>query len=215
MAHGDVRRRPIAEATAEDRRGGFQSNEVRSQLNERKEECQENQALDGGRRPSTVVADDPADRQGRLQSIGGSQSDHWNNALANQTLQAVGNARGFSVKGFEGGAADAAQRSSMTVVAGSHAGTAIGSPRKSAGDAAVSVHEAGSEDQRAARCQPEPGRCPSRKTKGDAREHVPASPDASATCGRRPVGGDRKAVQSYLRRPSDHNAWSFSIRRAI
>jgi hypothetical protein len=48
--------------------------------------------------PSTVVADDPADRQGRLQSIGGSQSDHWNNALANQTLQAVGNARGFSVK---------------------------------------------------------------------------------------------------------------------
>jgi hypothetical protein len=40
-------------------------------------------------KPSTVVANDPADRKGRLQRIGGSQSDHWNNTLANQTLQAL------------------------------------------------------------------------------------------------------------------------------
>jgi hypothetical protein len=40
-------------------------------------------------KPSTVVADDPADRQGRLQSIGGSQSDQWNNMLANQTARAL------------------------------------------------------------------------------------------------------------------------------
>ena len=40
-------------------------------------------------KPSTVVADDPADRKGRLKSIGGSQSGHWNNRLANQTVQAL------------------------------------------------------------------------------------------------------------------------------
>jgi hypothetical protein len=39
--------------------------------------------------PRTVVADDPDDRKGRLKSIGGSQSDHWNNTLANQTVQAL------------------------------------------------------------------------------------------------------------------------------
>lgn len=37
--------------------------------------------------PKTVAADDPADRMGRLKNIGGSQSDHWNNTLANQALQ--------------------------------------------------------------------------------------------------------------------------------
>ena len=37
----------------------------------------------------TVVADDPDDRKGRLKSIGGSQSDHWNNTLANQALQTL------------------------------------------------------------------------------------------------------------------------------
>ena len=37
----------------------------------------------------TVIADDPDDRKGRLKSIGGSQSDHWNNTLANQTIQAL------------------------------------------------------------------------------------------------------------------------------
>jgi hypothetical protein len=40
-------------------------------------------------KPTTVVADDPADRKGRLKSIGGSQSDHWNNTLANQAVQAL------------------------------------------------------------------------------------------------------------------------------
>ena len=39
--------------------------------------------------PTTVVADDPDDRKGRLKSIGGSQSDHWNNTLANQAVQAL------------------------------------------------------------------------------------------------------------------------------
>ena len=36
-----------------------------------------------------MIADDPDDRKGRLKSIGGSQSDHWNNTLANQTIQAL------------------------------------------------------------------------------------------------------------------------------
>jgi hypothetical protein len=39
--------------------------------------------------PKTVVADDPDDRNGRLKSIGGSQSDSWNNILANQAMQAL------------------------------------------------------------------------------------------------------------------------------
>jgi hypothetical protein len=37
----------------------------------------------------TVIADDPDDRKGRLKDIGGSQSDHWNNILANQTFQTL------------------------------------------------------------------------------------------------------------------------------
>jgi hypothetical protein len=36
-----------------------------------------------------VVTDDPEDRKGRLKTIGGSQSDHWNNTLANQTVHAL------------------------------------------------------------------------------------------------------------------------------
>jgi citrate synthase len=39
--------------------------------------------------PKTVVANDPDDQKGRLKSIGGSQSDHWNNILANQAAQAL------------------------------------------------------------------------------------------------------------------------------
>ncbi|OPH82906.1 hypothetical protein [Nitrobacter vulgaris] len=39
--------------------------------------------------PKTVVADDPDDCKGRLKNIGGSQSDHWNNTLANQAVQAL------------------------------------------------------------------------------------------------------------------------------
>jgi hypothetical protein len=37
----------------------------------------------------TVVANDPADQQGALKRIGGSQSDRWNNILANQTVQTL------------------------------------------------------------------------------------------------------------------------------
>jgi hypothetical protein len=37
----------------------------------------------------TVIADDPDDRKGRLKCIGGSQSDHWNNILANQTINSL------------------------------------------------------------------------------------------------------------------------------
>ncbi len=40
-------------------------------------------------KPTTVVANDPDDRKGALKSIGGSQSDHWNNLLANQAVQAL------------------------------------------------------------------------------------------------------------------------------
>jgi hypothetical protein len=39
--------------------------------------------------PTTVVADDPEDRKGRLKNIGGSKSDHWNNTLANQAVQSL------------------------------------------------------------------------------------------------------------------------------
>ena len=39
--------------------------------------------------PKTVVADDPDVCKGRLKNIGGSKSDHWNNILANQTIQAL------------------------------------------------------------------------------------------------------------------------------
>ena len=39
--------------------------------------------------PTTVVANDPDDRKGALKKIGGSQSDCWNNTLANQAVQAL------------------------------------------------------------------------------------------------------------------------------
>lgn len=42
-----------------------------------------------GNEPTTVVANDPDDRKGALKNIGGSQSDHWNNLLANQAMQAL------------------------------------------------------------------------------------------------------------------------------
>jgi len=40
-------------------------------------------------KPSTGVASNPDDLQGTLKNIGGSHSDHWNNILVNQTLQAL------------------------------------------------------------------------------------------------------------------------------
>lgn len=39
--------------------------------------------------PKTVLAHDPKDLKGRLKMIGGSQSDHWNNIIANQAIQAL------------------------------------------------------------------------------------------------------------------------------
>jgi hypothetical protein len=41
------------------------------------------------KKATTVVALDPDDLKGRLKFIGGSQSDHWNNILANQTVQTL------------------------------------------------------------------------------------------------------------------------------
>jgi hypothetical protein len=40
-------------------------------------------------KPSTVVANDSNELKGTLKNIGGSRSDHWNNILANQTVQAL------------------------------------------------------------------------------------------------------------------------------
>jgi hypothetical protein len=42
-----------------------------------------------GKTPTTVVANDPDDLKGALKTIGGSKSDHWNNLLANQAIQAL------------------------------------------------------------------------------------------------------------------------------
>ena len=42
-----------------------------------------------GKKTKIVVANDPEDRKGTLKSIGGSQSDHWNNTLANQAAQVL------------------------------------------------------------------------------------------------------------------------------
>jgi len=36
-----------------------------------------------------AVANDPDDLKGTLKAIGGSRSDHWNNILASQTVQAL------------------------------------------------------------------------------------------------------------------------------
>jgi hypothetical protein len=40
-------------------------------------------------KPSTVVANDSDDLKGTLKNIGGSRSDHWNNILANQTINGL------------------------------------------------------------------------------------------------------------------------------
>jgi len=40
-------------------------------------------------KPKTVVANDPDDRKGALEGIGGSKSDHWNSMLADQAVQAL------------------------------------------------------------------------------------------------------------------------------
>jgi uncharacterized membrane protein YccC len=43
----------------------------------------------GGNEPTAVVVKDPADRQGTLKNIGGSQSDQWNSLLADQAIEAL------------------------------------------------------------------------------------------------------------------------------
>jgi hypothetical protein len=43
----------------------------------------------GANTQTTVVTNDPADSKGALKNIGGAQSDHWNNLLANQAVQAL------------------------------------------------------------------------------------------------------------------------------
>ncbi len=43
----------------------------------------------GGKKVTTVVANDPDNLKGTLKRIGGSQSDHWNNVLANQAIEAL------------------------------------------------------------------------------------------------------------------------------
>ncbi len=42
-----------------------------------------------GEKAKTVVADDPDNLKGTLKRIGGSQSDHWNNILANQAINSL------------------------------------------------------------------------------------------------------------------------------
>ncbi len=46
-------------------------------------------AAAGGKKANTVVADNPDDLKGTLKRIGGSQSDHWNNILSNQAIEAL------------------------------------------------------------------------------------------------------------------------------
>jgi hypothetical protein len=45
--------------------------------------------MTGKKTELTVVVNDPDDLKGTLKNIGGSRSDHWNNILANQTVQAL------------------------------------------------------------------------------------------------------------------------------
>jgi hypothetical protein len=41
------------------------------------------------KKATTIVANYPDDLKGTLKRIGGSKSDHWNNLLANQAVQAL------------------------------------------------------------------------------------------------------------------------------
>ena len=43
----------------------------------------------GNKKFTTVIANDPDDRKGMLKSVGGSQSDNWNNLLGNQAIQTL------------------------------------------------------------------------------------------------------------------------------
>jgi hypothetical protein len=46
-------------------------------------------AASSHKKTATLVANDPNDRKGELKQIGGSQSDNWNQILANQTLSTL------------------------------------------------------------------------------------------------------------------------------
>jgi hypothetical protein len=41
------------------------------------------------KKPTIVVANDPEDLQGKLKRFAGSQSDNWNNLLANQAVSTL------------------------------------------------------------------------------------------------------------------------------
>ena len=43
----------------------------------------------GNKKSTTVIVNDPDDRKGMLKSVGGSQSDDWNNLLGNQAIQTL------------------------------------------------------------------------------------------------------------------------------
>ena len=43
----------------------------------------------GEQKPTAIVKDGSNDLKGVLKSLGGSQSDHWNTILANQTVQTL------------------------------------------------------------------------------------------------------------------------------
>jgi hypothetical protein len=43
----------------------------------------------GNKKSTTVIANDPDDLKGMLKSVGGSQSDNWNNILGNQAIQTL------------------------------------------------------------------------------------------------------------------------------
>src|SRR5262249_50266871 len=45
---------------------------------------------DRGKHKIDINLDDPENNKGRLKQVGGSRSDHWNNALINQTCNALG-----------------------------------------------------------------------------------------------------------------------------
>ena len=75
------------------------------------------QRLAGGRNMSTkdarntvVVTHDPEDRKGRLKRLGGSQSDHWNNVLANQTANTLWLSKDAETRRRQYGAMSAALR---------------------------------------------------------------------------------------------------------
>ena len=61
-------------------------------------------------RNTVVVTHDPEDRKGRLKRLGGSQSDHWNNVLANQTANTLWLSKDAETRRRQYGAMSAALR---------------------------------------------------------------------------------------------------------